>query len=120
MKANEKLLTAKDILEDQLKSKILDLTLNRNLERLKLNLKDGTIIFTQYNNYNEYIYSIIFSHSEYDRIRFDNYDKGWDVNSKPHHYHPRKEKIRKNSPMCGNPKQDMVILSKMIESGKFK
>ncbi|MHA1267719.1 MAG: toxin-antitoxin system TumE family protein [Candidatus Helarchaeota archaeon] len=119
MKAIEKLQIAKDVLEDRLKLRIMALTLNRNLERLRLTLKDGTIIFIQYNNYNEYSYSIIFSNSEYDRIRFDNYDKGWNVTSKPHHYHPRKEKVGKNSPMSGNPTQDMLILSKMIESGKF-
>ena len=119
MKATEKLKIAKDILEDHLKLRILALTLNRDLERLRLTLKDGTLIFIQYNNYNEYSYSIIFSNSEYDRARFDNYDKGWDVNSKPHHYHPRKEKIGKNSPMRGDPKQDMLALSEMIESGKF-
>ena len=75
MKASEKLQIAKEILEDQLKLEILDLTINRNLERLRITLKDGTIIFIQYNNYNEYSYSVIFSNSELDRIRFDNYDK---------------------------------------------
>lgn len=119
MKASEKLQTAKEILEDQLKLVIQDLTFNRNLERLRITLKEGTIIFIQYNNYNEYSYSVIFSNSELDRIRFDNYDKSWDVNSKPNHYHPRKEKNGKNSPMIGNPKKDMLLLSKMIKLGKF-
>ncbi len=119
MKAIEKLQIAKEVLEKNLKLKIMDLTLNSNLERLRITLKDATIIFIQYNNYNEYSYSVIFSNSELDRIRFDNYDKGWDVNSKPHHYHPRKEKIGKNSPMIGNPQKDMVILSEMIEFAKF-
>jgi hypothetical protein len=119
MKAIEKLQIAKEILENRLKLKIQDLTLNSNLERLKITLKDGTLIFIQYNNYNEYSYSVIFSNMELDRIRFDNYDTGWDINSKPHHYHPQKKKIGKNSPMIGNPEKDMLLLSELIELGKF-
>ena len=77
MKAIEKLNIAKDILEKQLKSKIQNIILNTNLERIKINLRDGTVLFIQYNNYNEYSYSIIFSSAHLDRIRFDNYDIGW-------------------------------------------
>jgi hypothetical protein len=76
MKANEKLQIAKGILEKRLVLKIQDLTLYSNLERLKITLKDGTMIFIQYNNYNEYSYSIICSQLKLDRIRFDNYDTG--------------------------------------------
>jgi len=72
MKAIEKLQIAKEILEKRLVLKIQDLTLYSNLERLKITLKDGTMIFIQYNNYNEYSYSIVFSHLKLDRIRFDN------------------------------------------------
>ncbi len=119
MKAIEKLQIAKEMLEKELISKLQNLTLYSNLERLKITLKDGTIIFIQYNNYNEYSYSIIFSSLELDRIRFDNYDKGWDINSKPNHYHPRKERIGKSSPMIGNPQKDMLILTEIIQLGKF-
>ncbi len=56
MKAIEKLQIAKEVLEKQLVLKIQDLTLYSNLERLKIALKDGTMIFIQYNNYNEYSY----------------------------------------------------------------
>ncbi len=119
MKAIEKLQIAKGLLEKQLKSKILDITLYPNLERLKIILIDGTSIFIQYNNYEEYSYSVIFSNLNLDRIRFDNYDFDWDVNSKPNHYHPRKEKIGKNSPMTGNPRKDMPLLCEIILLGRF-
>ena len=119
MKAIEKLQIAKELLEKQLKSKILDITLNIHLERLKIILMDGTSIFIQYNNYNEYSYSVIFSNLNLDRIRFDNYDFNWEVDSKPNHYHPRKEKVGKNSPMTGNPQKDMPVLSEIILLGRF-
>jgi hypothetical protein len=77
------------------------------------------MIFIQYNNYNEYSYSIVFSHLELDRIRYDNYDTDWDIPSKPNHYHPRKEKSGKSSPMIGNPQKDMLLLTEIIQLGKF-
>jgi len=119
MKAIEKLQIAKELLEKQLKSKILGITLNINLERLKIILMDGTSIFIQYNNYNEYSYSVIFSNLNLDRFRFDNYDFNWEVDSKPNHYYPQKEKIGKNSPMTRNPQMDMPILSEIILLGRF-
>ena len=38
----------------------------------------------------------------------------WEVNSKPHHFHPRGEKIAFESSMNGDPKHDISILLKEL------
>ena len=75
-------------------------------------LKFNTTVYIQYNN--EYPYSIIYSRLEQNFCRFDNYDKLWDVSSKPHHLHQRGAFFAIESPMIGNPEQDMIELCKFL------
>jgi hypothetical protein len=81
----EKLFRARSLLEQNptFKDMMLTLFINLKLKRLKIVLKDGTKIYIQYNNYQEYSYSVLFSSFEGDRCRFDNYDNLWEVPSRP-------------------------------------
>ena len=89
---------------------ILEKEINLKLKRVKYRLIDATIIYIQYNNYDEYSYSIVYSPLDQDICRFDNYDQNWDVSSRPHHFHPRKIYEAQESPMRGNPLEDMEEL----------
>jgi hypothetical protein len=71
-------------------------------------------LYIRYNDYNEYSYHIQYSPEKYDRIRFDNFDKEWDVKTRPHHLHLRNEKNVKESPMIGDPNNDMDHLLKHL------
>lgn len=44
----------------------------------------------------------------------------WEVNSKPHHLHPRGVKTAIESPMNGDPKHDILILLKELTEKVFK
>lgn len=70
----------------------------------------GYKLYIRYNDYDEYFYQLIFSQKPYDRIRFDNFDDRWDVPTRPHHYHPRGQQLANESPMNGDPHNDMPIL----------
>ncbi len=111
----QKLSVAESIFKSELLESIDTIHLIRRLNRLKIVLKDFSIIFVQYNPYNEYSYSIIFSPDELDRIRFDNYDDRWDVISRPHHLHIRRSKEVQASSMIGNPEKDIPTLIKLIK-----
>jgi hypothetical protein len=75
-------------------------------------LRDETHLFILYNNHNEYTYPIFFSKIELDRTRFDSYDDGWKVFTKPHHFHSRYDKIEFFSPMNGNLEHDISLFCK--------
>ncbi len=89
--------------------------IDEDLIRIKMILKDNLVIYIQYNDNDEYSYVILFSLERFDRIRFDNYDKLWDVHSKPHHCHPRYSHPAIESKFVGNPKVDMPLLCEMIK-----
>lgn len=97
---------------------ILKKELKPKLKRLIYHLVDARIIYIQYNNHNEYSYSIIYSRLEKDFCRFDNYDKQWDVSSKPHHFHQRGKYNAIKSPMIGKPEHDMIELCKFLQKNK--
>jgi len=78
------------------------------LARIHIILRDKVEIFIRYNNHDEYSYSVIFSKAELDRCRYDNYDDKWNVSSKPHHLHPRKQLEAMSSKMTGYPDNDIV------------
>lgn len=44
----------------------------------------------------------------------------WNVNSRPHHFHPRGEKTAIESPMKGNPNYDIPIFLKELLEKEFK
>ena len=111
----QKLSKAESIFKTELFESIENLNIIKNLNRLKIVLKDLTTIYIQYNYYDEYSYSVFFSPDELDRIRFDNYDDRWDVKSRPHHLHLRKSKEVQDSPMIGKPEKDMQHLIKLIK-----
>jgi len=56
---------------------------------------------------------------ELDRCRFDNYDDKWNVKTRPNHFHPRYDENGYNSPMTGNPSQDLQLLIKLIKTGNL-
>jgi Family of unknown function (DUF6516) len=95
---------------------ILEKQLNLKLKRVKYKLTDATIVYIQYNNYNEYSYSVIYSHLDQDLCRFDNYDQHWDVSTRPHHFHPRKNYDAQKSPMKGAPSEDMEELCRFLNT----
>ena len=118
MSHEEKLKKSKQILENCLSDSIEKLLFQPKLSRIKIRLRNDNIIFIQYNVYDEYSYSIIFSKIELDRCRFDNFDNRWDIPTKPHHFHPRSKKEAISSMMIGNPENDMPIFCNLINSGK--
>ena len=119
MSAISKLLEAKAIFEQLFDKEINTLTLNLDSRKLHIVLSDGIEIYIIYNDHGEYGYNILFSKLDLDRWRFDNYDDHWDVDSRPHHFHPRKKSEVESSKMIGNPKDDIPCLNKMLKSGKL-
>ena len=87
--------------------------------KLVVGFFDGSKLYIQYNQHNQYSYHLKFSNSQIDRIRYDNYDDRWPVKSKPHHFHPRNSKLAEKSPMIENPKNDIPLLIEMIAKNKF-
>lgn len=119
MSVSDKLVKARSLIEQSLNALIVSHSINFDYRQLKIILKDGIHIHIVYNNYYEYSYSILFSHLELDRCRFDNYDKTWDVSTKPHHLHPRNKKIAISSEMSGDPDKDIPLLCNLLKSGKL-
>ncbi|MHA1647977.1 MAG: hypothetical protein ACTSVL_10425 [Promethearchaeota archaeon] len=64
--------------------------------------------------------NITYSLLDQDLCRFDNYDQQWDVSSRPHHFHPRKIYEARESPMSGNPLEDMEELCLFLRSIRDK
>jgi hypothetical protein len=108
---------AKALLESFLQEILLGINLEVQYPRLVVTLRDGIVIYIRYNDHGQYSYSILFSTSELDRCRFDNFDEKWDVTSKPHHFHPRAVKMGITSPMHGDPEKDMPVLCQAIKDG---
>ena len=119
MNAIEKLSKAKKLLEKSLENLIISLSMNTDFKRIHIILKDGVEVFIVFNNHDEYSYSILFSKLELDRCRFDNYDKSWDVPSRPHHCHPRKKTQAIQSNMIGDPVKDIPLLCELLKTGKL-
>ncbi|MFX0113821.1 MAG: DUF6516 family protein [Candidatus Hodarchaeota archaeon] len=95
-------------------SEIKDIQIDDDRPLLKVAFLKGFILYIRFNDFNEYSYQLIFSQKPNDRIRYDNFDDRWQVNSRPHHLHPRNETIAVESPMQGNPEHDVPILVRMI------
>ncbi len=114
-----KLEISKLILEKILGSSLKTLNFEPKLARIYILLHDSVQIFIRYNNHEEYSYNVVFSKSEFDRCRFDNYDDKWNVATRPHHFQTRFEENGYNSPMKGNPNEDLQQLCDLIKSGKL-
>ncbi|MEX2679968.1 MAG: DUF6516 family protein [Candidatus Sigynarchaeota archaeon] len=116
MNGIDKLRRAREILETELATSVISSELNARLKRFRGILRDGTTIYVQYNDHDEYIYSIFYSSQELDRVRFDNFDNLWNVPTKPHHVHPRYKEDGERSTMNGNPEIDMRILANILKN----
>lgn len=110
----EKLLQAMDLFENACAAIIIEKEINNRMKRVKFRLVNGAMVFIQYNNYNQYSYSLIFSPHEQDLCRFDNYDQTWAVSSSPHHFHPRHQFDAIESPMQGDPIKDIPLFCTFI------
>ena len=119
MNAIEKLNKAKSIIEEYLEDLIISLSINIDYKQIHVILKDGVEIFIVFNNYDEYSYSLLFSMLELDRCRFDNYDKFWNIPTRPHHFHPRFKEQATQSDMTGDPNKDIPLLCNLFKSGKL-
>jgi len=119
MASIKKLEHSKLIIEKELSIYLKNLFFEPKLARIHIVLRDEIHLFIRYNNHDEYAYSVFFSKVELDRCRFDNYDDRWNISTKPHHFHPRHNKIGVSSPMNGNPENDIPLICKLIKSGEL-
>lgn len=110
----KKLNTAREILLSELLPKIKDERIDDERPVLKITFFKGYILYIRYNDYGEYSYHFVYSQKPLDRIRYDNYDDTWNVDTTPHHFHPRAKKPGISSPMNGTPAHDMPILLKKL------
>jgi len=120
MSSEEKLMIAFHLLETGFSIQITGIVLNTDLSRIKADLKNGTTIYVQYNDYDEYAYMVQFSIAELDRCIFDNYDQTWLVDTAPNHFHPVLDEQGYTSLMTGEPKHDIPLLCELINSGALK
>ena len=119
MSGHEKIEIARELLERNLRDLIASIKIDYNIPRLTVILTDGAQIIIRYNNHEEYAYFIIYSESELDRCLFDNYDRLWEVATRPHHFHQRYEKLAIESPMNGDLAVDIIALVEFIRYSKF-
>jgi hypothetical protein len=117
MSSVDKLTQSKNILEKELSIHVRELFFEPKLARIRIILRDGVMLYVQYNNHDQYGYSVIFSSNELDRCRFDNYDKNWKVSSQPHHFHPRNTKDGFDSPMVGKPDSYIPVFCELVKKG---
>ncbi len=110
---------AKHLLESHVKDSLLGINLETQYPRLVASFRDGIVLYVRFNEHGQYSYSILFSESELDRCRFDNFDDNWLVSSRPHHFHPRMSKQGFKSPMKGDPDDDLPLLLKLLRNGKL-
>ena len=109
-----KLTAARKLLLYRLLSEIKDEYIDDERPFLKITFFRGLVLYIRYNDFDEYSYQIVYSQEPLDRIRYDNYDDMWKVNSKPHHFHPKGDKTAIESPMNGEPSHDIPILLKEL------
>jgi len=110
---------AKGLLEKFLGELITDINIDIEDPRIFAKLRDGSRLYIQFNDHDQYSYSVIFSDGLLDRCRFDNYDDRWSISTHPHHVHIRMSSQAFASKMTGNPKKDMPILCDLIKKGKL-
>jgi hypothetical protein len=93
---------------DQEKCDLIDCTLH-------LIFLDGTQLYITYNDHIEYSYQYLYSKNRFDRERFDNYDKNWEVSSKPHHMYVRGSNEVVESSMNGDISNDIPLLINFLK-----
>lgn len=115
LKHLSKLTSARIVLYFDLHEYIVDYSRMEERPAFKIVFINGYTLSIRYNDFNEYSYQLEFSSNEYDRIRYDNYDKHWDVSTTPNHLHERGSNKVVESPMTGDPKEDMIKLIEIIK-----
>lgn len=83
----QKLQQARKLFIDRLSIHIVADLLHPIRPVLKVEFRGNFVVYLRYNQVGEYSYHIQFSSKENDRIRFDNMDDLWPVDTKPHHFH---------------------------------
>ena len=114
MDSREKLLLAYNLLIKEFSDNIREIIVYKDRPVLKATFQNEIILHIRYNDYSEYTYCVIYSPNPDDQMRFDNYDDRWDVKTRPHHFHIRGMQSVRESPMDGDPNQDIPVLIKKI------
>ncbi len=114
MDSRVKLNLAFHILTNEFKDVLREIIVYKDRPVLKAIFQNEIILNVRYNDYGEYTYSVIYSPNPDDQMRFDNYDDRWNVKTRPHHFHIRGMQSVKESPMKGEPNQDIPILIRKI------
>ncbi|MHA1799818.1 MAG: toxin-antitoxin system TumE family protein [Candidatus Helarchaeota archaeon] len=114
-----RLIDARRIIFQALQKEIINTELDTSIYQLKILFSQGSILYIRYNKYNEYAYQIIFSKHKGDWVRYDNFDDRWHVSTKPHHFHPRYNNPTVESPMIGDPENDMPKLIEYLKKALF-
>ena len=114
-----RLIEARKIILQTLQSEIIQTELNTSIYQLKIIFSQGSILYIRYNEYNEYGYQLIITKRKGDFVRFDNFDDRWPVSTKPHHFHSRYDNPVVDSPMTGDPKQDIPNLIQFLKEELF-
>lgn len=114
MSSTDKILAAIKIVQDKLADFISKFDAEIDRGKVKILFHDGRTLYIKYNDFSEYGYQLLFSDQPLDRVRYDNFDKNWQVETNPHHVHPRGKEEGMLSPMKGIPEEDIPILCKYI------
>ncbi len=111
---------AKRLILESLDPQITHFLYQENHNQHKYTFRDGSTLYIVYNRKGDYAYQLLFSSQPLDRVRFDSLDKKWDVDTKPHHFHPKGRSDAYRSPMTGNPDEDIPRLVSYILSGELR
>jgi len=114
MIGQEKLDFAQNLLQKDFSEKIFSISRDIYKPVLHVIFKNRINFYIRYNDFGEYSYQIVFSQKSLDRIRYDNYDSQWKVNSKPNHVHLRFDDKGGKSEMNGIPSHDIPLLIQII------
>ncbi|OLS28693.1 MAG: hypothetical protein HeimC2_05100 [Candidatus Heimdallarchaeota archaeon LC_2] len=112
----DKIQSASKLLHELLYKSILDSNLDLIDCTLKLTFRNGAVLYITYNDHSEYSYQIMYTKNKLDRERFDNYDKNWDVETTPNHFHLRGSTLVANSEMTGELDNDMPKLIEFVQA----
>jgi len=114
MDSRKNLELARNIIIKEYSSLIREIILDKHRPVLKMVFHIEIFLYIRYNDYGEYTYCVIFSPNPDDQMRFDNFDDRWDVKTRPHHFHVRGMQTVVDSPMSGEPNDDIPILLKYV------
>ena len=93
---------------------IRSFSLHKTRPFLKFVFKNEVVLNIRYNNHGDYSYTVVFSLTPDDVLRFDNYDDIWKVRTKSRHFHTRGLGDVIKSPMIGDPENDIKLIRKYI------